>query len=180
MPLGFDDDEVECPICGGVIWGRGQKVIIEGAKLTVCDSCAQHGEKVQRKKNTSTPNKDFQRKPKGRQKRTIPKMRKDSFDDFELVSDYAQRIRKARAKTGMNQDKFAQNINEKPSLLRRIESGKAKPTIQLAKKIQKEYNIQLLKEKDITSESSTNYKKYLKSSKGSSLGDIAFIKKKDK
>ncbi len=38
--------EKECPICGGKIWGRGQKVLIEGAKITVCQSCAQYGVKI--------------------------------------------------------------------------------------------------------------------------------------
>ncbi|GAJ04991.1 unnamed protein product, partial [marine sediment metagenome] len=33
----------ECPICGGKIWGKGQKVLIEEAKITVCQSCAQYG-----------------------------------------------------------------------------------------------------------------------------------------
>ena len=33
----FDEKDVdkECPICGGIIWGKGQNVLIEGAKMIV-------------------------------------------------------------------------------------------------------------------------------------------------
>ena len=41
--------EKDCPICGGKIWGRGEKVLIEGAKITVCQSCAQYGIKIKSK-----------------------------------------------------------------------------------------------------------------------------------
>ena len=30
-----DDLDKECPVCGGVIWGRGQPTLIEGAKIVV-------------------------------------------------------------------------------------------------------------------------------------------------
>ncbi|GAG90516.1 unnamed protein product, partial [marine sediment metagenome] len=39
----YSEVDKECPICGGIIWGKGQKVLLEGAKITVCDNCAQHG-----------------------------------------------------------------------------------------------------------------------------------------
>ena len=43
---GDNKNKDECPVCGGIIWGRGQKVIIEGARMTVCDNCAQFGTRV--------------------------------------------------------------------------------------------------------------------------------------
>ena len=93
----------------------------------------------------------------------------------EIVEDYAKRIRNARTKNNLTQEQFAQKINEKPSLLRRIEAGKAKPTIKLAKKLEKSYDIMLLKEAD---EIEVNTSQFMKKSTGTSLGDIAFIKKK--
>ncbi|GAI53951.1 unnamed protein product, partial [marine sediment metagenome] len=56
--------EKECPICGGKIWGRGEKVIIEGAKITVCQSCAQFGVKIKSKPNITATSKKFYSKPK--------------------------------------------------------------------------------------------------------------------
>ena len=47
--------EKDCPICGGKIWGKGEKVLIEGAKITVCQSCAQFGVKI-KPKTKKVPN----------------------------------------------------------------------------------------------------------------------------
>lgn len=167
--------EKECPICGGVIWGKGQKVLIEGAKITVCQSCARYGEKI-----VERPKKLEIKRPRTTTtqpsiKRSIS--RKDKIDEIEVVPDYASRIRKARNSYGFNQDQFAQKLNEKPSLLRRIEAGKVEPTINLAKKIEQVYQIKLLKHTDEV-ETSLQSNKYMKKSTGASLGDIAFIKKK--
>ena len=167
--------EKECPICGGKIWGRGEKVIIEGARITVCQSCAQFGVKIKSKSKVTATSKKLYTKSsvkKGVRRREIE-------ESVEFVSDYAIKIRNARNARGFNQDQFAQKLNEKPSLLRRIEAGKVEPTIKLAKKIEKVYNIKLLKKVDEI-EPTTPQSKYMKKSSGSSLGDIAYVKKKKK
>ena len=168
-------DAVECPVCGGLIWGRGQKVIIEGAKMTVCDSCAQYGKKIPCKTKTSFSGKTSYSKGKTQSRK--PTRKYDRFKiELELVPDYAKRIRKARNRLNLNQEKFAQKLHEKASLIRRIESGKAKPTIELAKKMEKTYNITLLHKPE---EAEINYKHHLKKAEGGSwLRDIASIKKK--
>jgi len=172
---GVSDIDKECPICGGIIWGRGQKVLIEGAKITVCQSCAQHGKKIQDKPKIYKGKKPSYAKQKPPTKKPIS--RRDIIDEIEVVPDFASRIRKARNVHGLNQDQFAQKLNEKPSLLRRIEAGKVEPTIKLAKKIEQVYQIKLLKKMDDI-EASVQSNKYMKKSSGTSLGDIAFIKKK--
>ena len=116
----------------------------------------------------------YKKSPSATRKSYIPK---DNLDQLEIVEDYAVRIRNARNQHNLNQDQFAQKLNEKPSLLRRIEAGKAKPNIKLAKKIEQVYNIKLIQSID-TIEVSPQTDKYMKKSSGSSLGDIAFIKKK--
>ena len=169
----YNPDEKECPICGSLIWGKGQKVLIEGAKMTVCQVCAKHGKKV-----TEEPlhNKNIQYKGrKPTQKKTYK--RQEDLLQKEIVKDYATRIRNARTKNNLTQEQFAQRINEKPSLLRRIEAGKAKPTLKLAKKLEQSYNIVLIKDVD---DIEVNTAKFMKKSAGSSLGDMAFIKKKKK
>ena len=169
--------EKECPICGGKIWGRGEKVLIEGAKITVCQSCAQFGVKIKIKPKTAFGNKNFYPKSKSSLKKVFrPRQIEESV---EIVGDYVARIRKARNSRGLNQDQFAQKLNEKPSLLRRIEAGKVEPTINLAKKIEDVYNIKLLKQVDEI-EPSAKQSQYMKKDSGSSLGDIAYIKKKKK
>ena len=163
----------ECPICGSVIWGKGQKVLMEGAKITVCEVCAKYGKKITGSQPTS--------KMKFHDEKRREHARKGSFNkrtdmsEVELVSDYAKKIKNIRNARGLTQEQFAQKINEKPSLLRRIESGKAEPTIKLAKKIENFYKIKLLKKTD---EVEVDTRKYMKKATGTSLGDIAFIKKK--
>ncbi|MFX0042795.1 MAG: multiprotein bridging factor aMBF1 [Candidatus Hodarchaeota archaeon] len=165
----------ECPICGGIIWGKGQYVLLEGAKIVVCQSCAQHGTKIYERPKPPQQKKLNYSQTISASKKSKPKQ--DSFDNVEIVPDYAKRIRNTRNSRNLNQEQFAQKLNEKPSLLRRIEAGKVEPTIKLAQKIEQTYHIKLLKKVDDI-EASLNGSKYIKKSGGSSLGDIAFIKKK--
>ncbi len=169
--------EKECPICGGKIWGRGQKVLIEGAKITVCQSCAQYGVKIKNEPITNGKVKQNYAKPKSPAKKK--EYNREIDDGLEIVSDYGTRIRDARNSRGLNQDQFAQKLNEKPSLLRRIETGKVEPTIKLAKKIEQVYEITLVKKVDEI-EPSITQNKYMKKSSSSSLGDIAMVKRRKK
>ncbi|MFX1315181.1 MAG: multiprotein bridging factor aMBF1 [Promethearchaeota archaeon] len=169
---GISKFDRECPICGGVIWGKGQNVLLEGARIYVCQSCAQNGTTIYDsptiKKSDYTPS-------KARSKKFSDK--KDIVDEFEIVTDYAKRIKNARNSKNLNQDQFAQKLNEKPSLLKRIETGKMEPTIKLAKKIEQTFKIKLLKKVDEI-EASIQSNQYMKKKSSHSLGDIAFIKKK--
>ena len=163
----------ECPICGGIIW-KGQKVLIEGAKITVCQNCAKEGKII-----TESPKRRYLIKEIKTKSSKPTKLYREAekFEKVEIVSNYAQLIHKARTRNSLNQDQFAQKLNEKPSLMRRIEAGKVEPTLELAKKIEKVYQIKLVKETS-SLEPSAQDSKYMKKSSGSTLGDIAFIKKK--
>lgn len=172
---GLNNYSKECPICGGIIWGKGQYVLIEGAKIVVCQSCAQYGTKIYERPKSAHLKKSKYKQSISTSKK--PKSKQYSFEKVEIVPDYAKRIRNTRNSHNLNQEQFARKLNEKPSLLRRIEVGKAKPTIKLAKKIEQVYHIKLLKEVDDI-ETSVNSSKYMKKLDRSSLGDIAFIKKK--
>jgi len=171
----IDDTDKECQICGSIIWGKGIKVIIEGAKITVCPNCAQHGKKIV-KKPTSLPQRKVEKFRKTSNAKPM-KPRIEPQKELEIVEDYTIKIRKVRQSLGLNQDQFAQKLNEKPSLLKRIETGKAKPTVKLARKIEKVYGIKLVTTSEII-ETSTQVNKYMKKSSGTSLGDMAFVKKK--
>jgi len=178
MPkFGENEFYKQCPICDGKIWGKGQKVLIEGAKIIVCESCAQYGKKIPSKPETSTSfqKKTYTRKITGTNKKPIKKEENLLETPYEIISNYATRIKNLRNEKNLTQEQFAKKLHEKESLIKRIEGGKVEPTIELAKKIEKLFNIQLFQQKD---EPIVDYKHYLKKSTGSSLGDIAFIKKK--
>ena len=171
----YNDIDKECPICGGIIWGKGQKVLIEEAKITVCQSCAQHGTIIHEKAKPSIAKRSSMKKPKNILKKPFSQKSFNRESSIVVVSDYAKRIRGARSTSNLTQKQFARKIHEKESLIRRIETGKVEPTLELSKKIEKTYNIKLLQKAD---ESLGDYKNYLKKDSDSSLGDIAFIKKK--
>ena len=171
----YNEIDKECPICGSIIWGKGQRVLLEGAKITVCHNCAQHGKKIQKPPSSAQTKKSYPYNRKPQPKRQVSKGK--FVDDLEITPDYAKKIRNKRNSLGLNQDQFAQKLNEKPSLLRRIEAGKVEPTIKLAKKIEHVYKIKILKKAD-ENEAMVQKNKYMKKSNGTSLGDIAFIKKK--
>ncbi|MHA1883504.1 MAG: multiprotein bridging factor aMBF1 [Promethearchaeota archaeon] len=173
----YDNIDKECPICGGIIWGKGQKVLLEGAKITVCDNCAQYGKKIVKTTTNYQTKKVYQKKPQSVSRKHPVKS--ERIEELEIISDYPKKIRNARNTRGLNQDQFAQKLNEKPSLLRRIEAGKVEPTIKLAKKIEKMYNIKLLKSTDAI-EITSKDQKFMKKSTGTSLGDIAFVKRREK
>ena len=171
----YNEIDKECPICGSIIWGRGQRVLLEGAKITVCHNCAQHGIKIQKPPTSKHIKKSYSHVKKSHPKRPI--LKKPNVDDLEIIQDYAKKIRNVRSSLGLNQDQFAQKLNEKPSLLRRIEARKVEPTIKLARKIEDVYKIKILK-KTTEIEANVESRKYMKKSSGTSLGDIAFIKRK--
>ncbi len=168
----IDDD---CPICGGKIWGGGQKVLIEGAKITVCQSCAHLGKKIISKTKVTPIQKLKSSKTKTTKNKQAFKTSNILEPSVEIVSDYPERLRNIRVKNNITQEQFAKKLNEKPSLLRRIEAGKVEPSLKLAKKIEKMYNVSLLKDVD---EIQVDTKKFMKKTSGSSMGDIAFIKRK--
>jgi uncharacterized protein (TIGR00270 family) len=169
------DIDKECPICGGIIWGGGVDVIIEGARMKVCQSCAQHGKKVVHSRKHRPPSRNRQKysKKKPSQK---SRPRKNTYlePDVVLVDDYNERIKRVRERKNLTQEKFAQNIQEKESLIRRIEQKRTKPTIKLARKIEETYNISLLKKSGSLKVDTSKYTK--KRDSGVSLG--AFIKRK--
>ena len=101
--------EKECPICGGKIWGRGQKVLIEGAKITVCQSCAQYGVKIKNPARATDKGNQNYAKSKSPAKKKAYNRQID--DGLEIVADYVTKIRKARNSRGLNQDQFAQKLN---------------------------------------------------------------------
>src|SRR5699024_3938063 len=55
--------------------------------------------------------------------------RHDMFDDMEeVVQDYDDRIRNAREAAGLSQEELAEGLNEKASLIKKLERGARLPS----------------------------------------------------
>ena len=124
-----------CDMCGSP--GKLYKAVIEGAELIVCHECSKFGKVISIVKEEEAGG--IKAAATGKQEPETEKI------DI-IVSDYAEKIRKKRESLGLKQEEFAKKINEKESLIQKIESGHFEPSIGLAKKIGSFLKIKLIEE----------------------------------
>jgi putative transcription factor len=67
------------------------------------------------------------------------------FDDMdEVATDYDQRIRGARESEGLSQEDLARELNEKASLIRKLERGDVLPSDEVQRKLERRLDITLV------------------------------------
>jgi putative transcription factor len=132
-----------CELCGkDVTFCR--KVTIEGVQLEVCTECAKFG--IEAKK---APEKDPAPKPviaqrlEVREKRSRPRDVLEGMGKEELVEDFPERIRNARSGKGMSQKDLAMKINERLTVLSKIETGQMRPDDKIIAKLERELGVKL-------------------------------------
>lgn len=130
---------MNCEMCGKET--EPYTAIIEGVVMKVCARCASHGKTVRNPQ------------PEPKKIKFINKIKQEQKEpEVELieavVEDYAKKIRDARNKTGLTQKEFAKKINEKESLLHKMETGSFKPSIPKAKKLEKILQIKLVEQRE--------------------------------
>ena len=126
---------LRCEVCGNPVYGPVNTVQIDGSTLQVCLSCARLGNPVRPKKEASH---QPTLKPPAAKKPTR------MFEELELKEDYYKVIKQAREKLGLSQEALGRKINEKPSVIKLLESGKLKPDNMLARKLEHALKVQLL------------------------------------
>ncbi|HXT84520.1 MAG TPA: multiprotein-bridging factor 1 family protein [Verrucomicrobiae bacterium] len=160
-----------CEVCGKQIEDR-TKVMIENTVFNVCITCSKRGKPIEaksgftsfNKKNnegikkltskyssTTKPLTNTTTKPSSRYNKikTIPKNKPppqkkiNLTDEFILDPEFPKVIRDARNKKGITHDQLGQKINEKVTLLKKIETGTIKPDETLSKKLEKFLGIKL-------------------------------------
>ena len=132
---------MECEICGKPVSETNPtRAKIEGSVVVVCKECAKLGT-IQK----APPKPKFQQNKKGKRKNTQPKRnyRNDEPTD-ELIEDYNIAVRNAREAKNWSREDLGKKINERVSVINRIESGKMTPDNKLTKKLEKALNITLL------------------------------------
>jgi putative transcription factor len=178
---------VQCEMCGTEV-GQPKTVKIEGAELDVCAECAEFGTEIRQQSSSSASSKYSTSSSSsgsssssssssgssgggggGNQRR-----RRDMFDQMdEVAQDYDERIRSARESRGLSQDDLAKQLNEKASLIRKLERGDVLPSDGVQRKLEKELDISLVEgvASDDTEWSGGS------SGGGTTLGDV--VKRKD-
>ncbi|RUM33121.1 MAG: TIGR00270 family protein [Archaeoglobus sp.] len=154
---------MECEICGREIKGRSYRILVEGSEMTVCAKCKDFGAEkpfVEIKKLTL-------------KKKSKPKVEPIEFVE-ELVENFNEIVRREREKRGWSQSELALKIQEKESLIRKIENCEITPEPEVVKKLEKLFGVKLMEK---VPEIKVDMKK---SNITPTLGDVVVIKKKKK
>ena len=163
---------MECEICGKPVPENNPiRAKIEGSVMVVCKECSKLG-KIQKappkpkyvkqgnkKRQNNTRNKNYSRNDEPTE---------------EIIEDFELKIRQARESKNWSREDLGKKINERVSVITRIETGKMTPDIKLTKKLEKTLNIKLLEKVD-----NVDLNQFVSSSSGGrTLGNIMKIKRK--
>lgn len=146
-----------CQLCGKDT-DELVKTRIEGAKMKVCDSCSDMGEKIQTK----------QKKTKKKKKK---KTRKRPRKTKVLANNYGEKVKKARENRKQSVEELADELNEKASLIKKIEREEFKPDKSLAGKLEKEFDINLYVNPEVS-----DHEIETGDDRKATLGDVADVK----
>lgn len=135
---------MRCEVCGCKI-NSPLRALIEGARLTVCIECSKHGKII--REDYVEPGQKAPRKTQLLASAKMPK--KKTFEakveiTQEVVEGYHTKIRQAREKLGLSHDELGKRINEKASVLSKLETGKMTPNNILVSKLEHALKIKLL------------------------------------
>ncbi len=163
---------MECEICGKPVPENNPiRAKIEGSVMVVCKECSKLGT-VQK-----TPPKPKFVKQKKTKRPTTTRNRPYSRNDEpteELIEDFSIEVRKAREANNWSRETLGKKINERVSVINRIETGKMTPDTKLTKKLEKTLNIKLLEKVD-----NVDLNQFINTSSGErTLGNIMKIKRK--
>jgi len=125
-----------CELCGRKIEGQAYAASVEGATLVVCDRCAS-------KIRTARP---LVRRRQTMRARTPSRSRFYGIvsDDLIVHPNYPRIIKQARERMRLTQRELARLIREKESVISRIERGALRPSIELAKQLERVLRIKLV------------------------------------
>src|SRR3989344_2638549 len=122
-------EKMLCELCGKK--DATLKADIEGAVLNVCDACSRFGVVRAKIINSETTTKE-----------NLGKLKEiATIESEQLITNYAQVIKHARELTKLSQKEFAAKINERESVIHRLECGEMDPSDVLIRKLEKSLGI---------------------------------------
>lgn len=143
-----------CELCGQDT-DSTKKVKIEGAKLSVCSSCAEMGKEV----STQTKKKKTKTTATNRNNQKV------------LANDYGKKIKQARESEQISVKELSDELNEKKSLISKLEKQDLKPDRTLASKLSERLGIDLYTNPEVSEYSDTET-----DSRKATLEDVAEVK----
>jgi putative transcription factor len=134
-----------CEVCGSPLRSGPNRVEIDGAVMVVCANCAKLGKPLgpPAQPRVASPPVRSGLRVRGLPPRPAP-VAVTIEADYEVDPDYNLIIRQAREKHGFSQEQLGKLLNEKPSVIKMVESKKLKPDPTLTRKLMHELKINLL------------------------------------
>jgi putative transcription factor len=156
-PKGEYGASFDCDICGKQ--NATNMALIEGARMAVCANCSKFGKILNSMSISEKPAAGAEQSP--------------DQEIEDIVENYGRIIHAAREKISLPLKVLAEKIQERESYLEKIEAGKLLPSINVARKLEKELAIRLVEKSRI---------EHVRSSKsdfkGPTLGDMIEVKPK--
>ncbi|MGD0729195.1 MAG: multiprotein-bridging factor 1 family protein [Candidatus Micrarchaeaceae archaeon] len=133
----------ECELCGAKM--KDVYVVnVDNVELRVCIKCAQ-GKKIISK---------VMEQKKGN---VLQMPKKDKNEIPQIVENYGRIIHDARESMKLPMKVLAEMINEKETLLSRVEQQRTMPSVELTKKLEKALSIKLTEESQVQKENMHSY-----------------------
>ena len=146
---------MQCEMCGAET-DNPTTIQTEGTQLEVCSNCTEfgtvlHDEERKKSKKSSDPGSSGSGGGGGKTRQSPPSSgggpSHDPLDELgTLAPDYDQRVRNARENAGMKQEELADELNEKLSLIRKIERGEMRPSEDVRRKLESALGVSLTEE----------------------------------
>ena len=150
---------VQCEMCGAET-PSPKTVKVEGAELDVCGDCVDFGTEVQTQQTSTTSTKYSTSSSSSSGSGSSGsagstggstsggsggrRPGSDIYDDVEeLATDYDERIRQARENAGLSQEDLAERLNEKASLIRKLERAEMLPSDDIQNKLERSLDVSL-------------------------------------
>lgn len=151
---------MNCDMCGKE--SNLFRTDVEGSTLNLCNECSKFGKVI------SAVRVQVQEKKKESKIESV----KDEEFVLAITSNYGELIKSKREKLGIKQEDFAKKINEKASLIHKIEINQFEPPISLARKIEKFLHVNLIEQQELKAGKLDKAK-----SEGFTIGDFIKVKK---
>jgi putative transcription factor len=125
---------MQCDLCGSQT--KLYQAVVEGSIVDVCSNCLKFGKQLEKKDSF-----DVEKLTK------INKKIKEENLDF-LRDDYNTLIREKREKLNLTQEELAKKLNEKTSVIQKLENKSITPNDKLVKKLEDFFGFKLTENYD--------------------------------
>jgi putative transcription factor len=138
---------MQCEMCGSEIDSEALRAEVEGSVINVCKKCSRYGKIVGRISMASPlGRKEVEKRKDGKTAAAPTPVDQVGETVLVLVADYANKIKSGRERLGLKQEELAKKLNEKDSLLSKIETGTVEPSVKLARKLEHFFDVKLIEE----------------------------------